>query len=179
VVGRRNEVGENELRRKSQRIIERLFSTDEYRFAKTVHCYIASRPGEVDTRILIDYMYDQGKSVVLPKLNKKTKSFRRFNFMGWDSIVKNSEGYWEPKLGMDDDLCDVDLVIVPALAVSTRGFRIGYGGGYYDKLLRTTFAPKFVLAFEFQLFEHIETTNKDPRVDKIITERRIINTRED
>ncbi len=99
--------------------------------------------------------------------------------MGWDSIVKNCEGYWEPELGMDDDLCDVDLIIVPSLAVSTKGFRIGYGGGYYDKLLKTTFAPKFVLAFEFQLFEHIETTSKDPRIDKIITERKIIDVRKD
>ncbi|NOX19222.1 MAG: 5-formyltetrahydrofolate cyclo-ligase [Chlorobi bacterium] len=177
VVQRRNEVGENELRRKSRQIIERLFLTDEYRFAKTVHCYISSRPGEIDTRMLIDLMHGEGKSVVLPKLNKKTKSFRRFNFIDWNSIVQNSEGYWEPKLGMDDDLCDVDLIIVPALAVSQQGFRIGYGGGYYDKLLGTTFAPKFVLAFEFQLFEYIETANKDPRIDKIITERRIITTR--
>ena len=99
--------------------------------------------------------------------------------MGWDSLVKNSEGYWETKLGLDEDLSDIDIIIVPALAVSTQGHRIGYGGGYYDKLLRDTHAPKYVLAFEFQLFEYIESTPKDIRVDKIITERRVISTKVD
>lgn len=97
--------------------------------------------------------------------------------MGWDSLIKNSEGYWEPKLGVDEDLSDVDLIIVPSLAVSLAGHRVGYGGGYYDRLLRNSFAPKVALAFEFQLFDYIENSIHDIRVDKIITERRIIDPR--
>jgi len=98
--------------------------------------------------------------------------------MGWDHVVKNSEGYYEPIYGMDEDMSDIDLIIVPALAVSISGQRIGYGGGYYDKLLKQTFAPKVVLAFEFQIFDYIESTNFDTRIDKIITERRIINIKD-
>jgi 5-formyltetrahydrofolate cyclo-ligase len=98
--------------------------------------------------------------------------------MGWEYLIKNSEGYLEPHVGIDEDLSDIDLVIVPALAISIHGQRVGYGGGYYDKLLRKTFATKITLAFEFQLFDYIESNFHDTRVDKIVTERRVINTRE-
>jgi 5-formyltetrahydrofolate cyclo-ligase len=178
VVQRRSEISYSEIKSKTKSIIDKLGLIDDFVLSDRIFCYVNSRPGEVDTRTLIDYMAGQGKSVFLPKLNKESKSFRRFHFMGWDSLMKNSEGYWEPKLGLDEDLSDIDIVIVPALAVSINGQRIGYGGGYYDKLLRDTQAPKYVLAFEFQLFEYIESTPHDIRVDKIITERRIINTRD-
>ncbi|MBL1215765.1 MAG: 5-formyltetrahydrofolate cyclo-ligase [Ignavibacteriae bacterium] len=179
VVERRTEISHFEIKNKTKEMIENLSSIDDFAYANSVFCYVNSRPGEVDTRTLIDYMVGQGKSVFLPKLNKETKSFRRFHFTGWDSLVKNSEGYWEPALGLDEDLSDIDIIIVPALAVSTKGQRIGYGGGYYDKLLHDIQTPKYVLAFEFQLFKYIESTPHDIRVDKIITERRIINTKDD
>lgn len=177
VVQRRAEISSTEIKNKTKRIINKFIQTDEYVYGSVIHCYVNSRPGEVDTRSLIDLMTSSGKSVIVPKLNKKTKTFARFHFMGWDSLVKNSEGYWEPKLGVDEDLSDVDLIIVPSLAVSIAGHRVGYGGGYYDRLLRNSFAPKIVLAFEFQLFDYIENSTHDIRVDKIITERRIIDPR--
>lgn len=176
VVERRSEVSQIELDKKTGQIINHLANLDEFKNAQTVHCYVASRPGEVNTKKLIDFMVGRNMSVVLPKLNKSTKTFQRFNFMGWDELVKNSEGYWEPKIGLDEDLSDIDLIIVPAMAVSMSGSRIGYGGRYYDKLLKNVFVPKFCLAFEFQLFEKVETDPHDIRVDKIITERRVINT---
>jgi len=177
VVQRRAEVSSIEIKNKTKRIIDKFIHTDEYVYGSVIHCYVNSRPGEVDTRSLIDLMTSSGKSVIIPKLNKKTKTFARFHFMGWDSLIKNSEGYWEPKLGVDEDLSDVDLIIVPSLAVSLAGHRVGYGGGYYDRLLRNSFAPKVALAFEFQLFDYIENSIHDIRVDKIITERRIIDPR--
>ena len=176
VIERRKEHSEIELSRKTQQIIQRLSVTDDFIYSKTIHCYVASRPGEVDTRRLINYMDGWGKTIVIPKLNKSTKSFLRFNFMGWDHLVRNSEGYLEPKVGLDEDLSDIDLIIVPTLAISIRGQRVGYGGGYYDKLLRKTFAAKIALAFEFQIFDYIESHQHDTRVDKIVTERRVINT---
>lgn len=177
VVQRRTEIPPGDIKQKTKLIIDRLAATDEFVYAKNIYCYINSRPGEVDTRSLITFMEGWGKTIILPKLNKHSKSFRRAYFIGWDHIVKNSEGYWEPKVGADDDMSDIDLIIVPALAVSRFGHRVGYGGGYYDKLLKQTFAPKIVLAFEFQVFDYIESSIHDIRVDKIITERRIIDTR--
>ncbi|PJA96021.1 MAG: 5-formyltetrahydrofolate cyclo-ligase [Ignavibacteriales bacterium CG_4_9_14_3_um_filter_34_10] len=177
VVKRRSELSAIEIRNKTKTIVDLLKTTDDFIHSTNIFCYVASMPGEVDTKILIDQKNSWGKNVFLPKLNRNTKSFRRFHFTGWDELIKNSDGYWEPKYGTDDDMSDIDLIIVPALAVSKSGQRVGYGGGYYDKLLQETFAPKYVLVFEFQLFEYIETSTHDIRMDKIITERRIINPR--
>jgi len=176
VLQRRREISEGDIRQKTDRIINRLKNLDEFVEAKTVHCYISSRQGEVNTRMLINLMESWGKSIIVPKLNTATKTFWRGTFRGWHDLVLNDEGYFEPNAGLDDNLHDIDLIIVPAVAVSIHGHRIGYGGGYYDKLLKNFHAPKFVLAFEFQLFDAIESTPSDVRVDKIVTELRVINT---
>lgn len=176
-IQRRTEYSESEIRKKTELLLKNLTQTEDFIQAKTVYCYIAGRPEEINSRGLIDLMIGWGKSVVLPKLNKNTKTFRRFNFTDWQDIIKNDEGFYEPKQGVNDDLSDIDLFLAPSVAVSKTGFRIGYGGGYYDKLLKLVHCPKFCPVFEFQIFNSIETTELDIRIDKIITERRIINTR--
>ena len=177
-VQRKSELSPEEIRKKTNIIIERFTATDDFIQAKIIHCYISSRPGEIETRKLIDIMEGCGKAIIIPKMNRISRSLQRFYFTGWENVVKNSEGYLEPNVGIDEENNDVDLFIVPALAVSLLGQRVGYGGGYYDKLLKNTYAPKIVLAMELQIFDSIENTSLDVRIDKIVTERRVINTRE-
>lgn len=177
VIKRRNEFTSADLKSKTEIIFNRFTATDDFINAKKILIYISTRPGEIDTRKFVNYMEEYGKQIIVPKLNKKTGKFLRANFISWDHMVKNSDGYLEPIVGIDEDLSDIDLIIVPAIAVSVLGQRVGHGGGYYDKLLKKTFANKIVLAFEFQVFEYIESNIHDVRIDKIITELRIINTR--
>jgi len=176
VLERRRDFSDAEIKRKTERIIEKLSRMDQFVYAETVHCYISSRPGEVDTHKLISLMDGMGKSVVVPKLNPISKTFLRGNYSGWDNLIENEEGYLEPAVGINDDLNDVDLYIIPSVALTSHGQRVGYGGGYYDKLMRNTFAPKITLAFEFQLFDNIETSRGDLILDKIVTELRVIDT---
>lgn len=177
VIKRRSEFNASDFQSRIKLIFDRFTATDDFVNAKRIHTYISTRPGEIDTRKLVDYMVECGKQVIVPKLNKKTGKFNRANFISWDHMVKNSDGYLEPNVGIDEDLSDIDLIIVPAVAVSILGQRIGHGGGFYDKLLKNTFALKVVLAFEFQVFDYIESNLHDVRIDKIITELRVINTR--
>lgn len=177
VIKRRNEFTQADFKSKTKLIFDRFIATDDFVNAKKIHTYISTRPGEIDTRKLVDHMEECGKQIIIPKLNKKTGKFLRANFISWDHMFKNSDGYLEPSVGIDEDLSDIDLIIVPAVAVSVLGQRVGHGGGYYDKLLKNTFANKVVLAFEFQVFDYIESNIHDVRIDKIITELRIINTR--
>lgn len=177
VLSRANEFTSIESSVKSKKILEKLSQTDDFVYSKKIFTYISHHPWEPDTRSIINLADGRGKSIFIPKLHRASRSFRRFQFTGWNELIKNEKGYLEPKIGIADDMSDIDLIIVPAVAVSLIGQRAGRGGGFYDKLLRNTFAPKFVLAFEFQLFSEIETEHHDVRIDKIITERRIINTR--
>lgn len=171
-------ISPKEVSLKTDKIIERLSGCDDFVHAERIHIYISTRPGEVDTRKIINFADGWGKQIILPKFYSPTSSFRRFQFMGWDELIQSRDGYWEPRIAAEEDMSDIDLVIVPAMAVSLTGIRIGRGGGYYDKLLKNAFAPKYVVAFEFQVFDYIESDIHDIRVDKIITELRVINTRE-
>ncbi len=177
VIDQRIKIVPDDIRVRTNHIIDRLVTSDEFIHAKKIHTYISTRIGEVDTIRLVDHMHGCGKSIIVPKLNKISNKFLRGNFSGWDNMVKNGEGYYEPIVGIDEDLNDIDIFIVPAVAVSLTGQRVGYGGGYYDKLLSKNHSTKIVLAFEFQIFDNIETDMHDIRIDKIITERRVINTR--
>ncbi len=176
-IQRKEDFTSGELERKTLIIIDRLTDTDDFNFANNIYCYISAGNGELETKALIDKMVACGKTVVIPKLNKISQELHRFYFKGWDELEKNESGYLEPKLAYKEDLSDIDLILVPATAISVNGHRVGNGGGYYDRLLKGAYAPKYSLAFEYQLFDNIEATHSDIRLDKIITERRIIDTR--
>jgi 5-formyltetrahydrofolate cyclo-ligase len=178
VIERRKELNQGEFVDKSKRIFERLIEVDDFIYAKKIMAYVSSHQGEVDTRKFIDYALGCNKSIFLPKFYSKQQKIKKFHFTDWKDLVKNEEGFLEPKIGIDDDLSDIDLIVAPCVAVSMAGQRLGYGGGYYDKFLTGTYAPKYVLAFEFQIFSEIERISHDIRVDKIVTERRMIDTHE-
>ncbi len=177
VRGRIGEMTETELRHKSDSVIERLLDTDDYNFADKIFAYYSVSGNIVNTKSLINTAQGQGKSVFLPKQHEGYMP-GRFQFTAYDELVKNDLDFLEPKIGIEEDLSDIDLIILPCLAASLLGERIGFEDLYHNPLLRTSFAPKIVLAFEFQVFNRIEYERQDVRIDRIITERRIINTRE-
>ncbi len=150
---------------------------DDFVYAKNIFIYASKVHGEVDTKRIIDFAIGRGKAVFIPKLYPKGKEFKRYPFSSWKDLKLNRHGFYEPSVGFDDDMSDIDLIIVPCVAISLLGQRVGYGGGFYDRLLKKSFAPRYALAYEFQLFGKIETDYHDIRIDKVITERRVIGTR--
>ncbi len=173
----REKMSENETRRKTQRIAERFFQQDELLNAQNILIYASNNKGEVYTRRIIDMLIGMGKVVSLPRTNKIKNRFVRGAFLDWEKTVETEEGYIESTVAVDENFDDIDLIVVPAVAVSLSGKRIGYGNPYYVNLISRTLAPRVILAFEFQLFPEIESTEDDFVVDKIITERRVINVK--
>ena len=74
------------------------------------------------------------------------------------------------------DLRELDVVIVPALALDPTGQRIGYGAGYYDGALAGTAVTKVGVIFDFQLLLEVPATDGDVPVDWVVTDRRVIDT---
>jgi 5-formyltetrahydrofolate cyclo-ligase len=177
VMNRMKEITIKEASSKSGRIMDFLSNTDDFIHADKIFAYVSSNPAEPDTRKIITLADGWGKSVFIPKLHKPSGSFRRFQFTSFSELIPNEEGFLEPVIGIEEDNSDIDLILVSCVAVSMLGQRVGYGGGYYDNMLKKSHAPKYVLAFEFQLFKEIEMDRHDIRIDRIITERRIIDTR--
>ncbi|CUS91999.1 5-formyltetrahydrofolate cyclo-ligase, partial [Candidatus Kryptonium thompsonii] len=90
-------------------------------------------------------------------------------------LKKSTFGILEPEKIREVGLSEIDLVLVPAIAVDRFGNRIGFGAGYYDKFLSQVNCPKIALVYDFQIVDKIETSPSDVPVDFIVTETEIIS----
>ena len=157
---------------KSREIEERLFSLPELKSARTV-LFFASFRSEVDTIPMIRRALASGKRVMLPKV--KGKELELFEIKNVDSDV--SPGAWgilEPRGSAPVKLDELDVIIVPGAAFDEQGNRLGYGAGFYDKLLSEFKKPTVAIAFEQQIVPKVPADPYDVPVQKIVTENRII-----
>ena len=153
-------------------ILEKLMKLTVYRQADTLFLYV-SMEDEVDTRKLLEHAFFQGKTVAVPRCLEK-------GVMG-AYLIRNTEELRPGKYGIPEpqEGCrkinpkEIALAIIPCLACSEQGVRLGYGGGYYDRYLPQTDACKIVLCRERMLCDHIPSEPHDCPVDFIITEKRI------
>ena len=88
-----------------------------------------------------------------------------------EKLIKSVFGVYEPQGQAYTG--KIDVVIVPLLAVNSRGYRLGYGGGYYDRFLKGAAAVKAGIAYDFQLTDEFEEDWWDEPLDLLITERGI------
>ena len=116
-----------------QVLTERFLQHPFYQEAKTIATYL-SFPHEFQTQELIEQALKDGKKVLIPKTYPKG----RMEFVIYDpqQLVKTSFGLLEPQGDLEVvEPSQIDLIHVPGLAFTTEGYRIGYGGGYYDRYL--------------------------------------------
>lgn len=114
-------------------LTERFLRHPFYQEANTIATYL-SFPHEFQTQELIEQALKDGKKVLIPKTYPKG----RMEFVVYhpQQLVKTSFGLLEPQGNMEVvDASQIDLIHVPGLAFTTEGYRIGYGGGYYDRYL--------------------------------------------
>ena len=105
-----------------------------YQEAKLIASYL-SFPHEFQTQELIEQALKDGKKVLIPKTYPKG----RMDFVVYhpQQLVKTSFGLLEPQGDLEVvDASQIDLIHVPGLVFTTEGYRIGYGGGYYDRYLK-------------------------------------------
>ena len=116
-----------------QALTERFLNHPFYQEAKIIATYL-SFPHEFQTQELIEQALKDGKKVLIPK----TYPQGRMEFVVYhpQQLVKTSFGLLEPQGDLEVvEPSQIDLIHVPGLAFTTEGYRIGYGGGYYDRYL--------------------------------------------
>ncbi|TSA15487.1 MAG: 5-formyltetrahydrofolate cyclo-ligase [Comamonadaceae bacterium] len=170
-----------EHRQQSQAIVEMIFGMDAFRHARVVVAY-CSFGSEMDTVEFIAEVHRCGKTLVLPRINKKMNCLDLY-LVGTDkdALVDGPWGIREPnpatcKLATAQSL---DLVLAPGVAFDPQGGRVGYGKGYYDKLLRSCLdlgATPWIVAgaFDLQLLERVPMQAHDIFVHGVLTESRCI-----
>jgi 5-formyltetrahydrofolate cyclo-ligase len=164
---------EDDQRRRSEAIRRKVFRLTAFRRAKTVCCYVAL-PYEVQTWRMIEAMLSQGKRVVVPLTQPRSRRLRLSEVQDpGRELTRGTFGVLEPHpwAVRPVPLRDVDLVLVPGLAFDRFGHRLGHGHGYFDRFLarvpKTT--PTVGLAFRFQLLDRLPVAWHDLAVQKVLT----------
>ncbi|PLS15236.1 5-formyltetrahydrofolate cyclo-ligase [Bacillus sp. M6-12] len=169
------EISEEEYSALSQSIADRLFLVPEWSAAKTVGITI-SAPPEVGTSLIIQRAWEEGKTVAVPKCepNNRTLDFREITDFNQLEIVYFGLKEPNPLKTKSYQREAISLMVVPGLAFTADGHRLGFGGGYYDRYLPQYRGPKISLAFDQQIIPCLPHETHDVRVDKIITPTRTV-----
>ena len=154
-----------------QTLTERLLHHPFYQEAKVIATYL-SFPHEFQTQELIDQALRDGKKVLIPKTYPKG----RMDFVVYDpqQLVKTSFGLLEPQGDLEVvDASQIDLIHVPGLAFTTEGYRIGYGGGYYDRYLEYFSGHTLSTIYPCQIQDFIPENHDIPVQEVLIDERNL------
>ncbi|ADL07133.1 5-formyltetrahydrofolate cyclo-ligase [Thermosediminibacter oceani] len=168
---KREGLSREDVKDKSEKIISTLFALEELKKSEVVMFYVNAR-NEVETRKAIEQALSMGKRVVVPK-TIKGKGLLAVEIKSLGELVPGTFGILEPEKDEGLDPKVIDLVVVPGVAFDRRGYRLGYGGGYYDGFLPKLRpeAKKIAIAFELQLADYIPVEKHDVRMDAIVTEK--------
>lgn len=170
-----------EVAKKSEQIFKRLTSLTLYADANNVMLYIDFR-NEAKTDLIMAHLLENNKGAVIPISISGTRDMILSQvFDPKKELERSSYGILEPKPEYIRKVNpeQLDLVIVPGVAFDKEGYRIGYGGGYYDTFfnkLEKSIAS-MAIAFDLQIVESVPTEEYDLPVDYIITESRLIDCR--
>ena len=153
----------------SLEIARRVFQSMEYQEANTIFIYCGTS-NEVDTSIIIRDALKNGKHVALPKI-LSMGIMETLEIESMEELIPERHGILEPKEGSRKiPPEEIDLALIPCLGFSRDGYRIGYGGGFYDRFLPNGNFTKIIIAFDQMSVESMPVGAFDHKVDKIITE---------
>ncbi len=171
----RNSLPPERAKEGSKLVFQNLRKLPIFNTAETIHTYVSSKKNEVDTIEIINYLLSAGKRVVVPVVDRDKKVLRHSELKNISELKESTFGILEPEQIREVNLNEIELVLVPAIAVDRFGNRVGFGGGYYDKFLSQVDCPKVALVYDFQVVDKIEASPNDVAVDFVVTETEIIN----
>ena len=155
----------------SLKIKKRLFREPSIIKGKTIAITISNKQ-EVDTKKIIETLWQLEKKVVVPKCNSKDRSMKFYEIENFNQLENVYMDLQEPKPECTRLVPSeiIDCIIVPGIVFDRKGYRIGYGGGYYDRYLTQYRGMLISLAFSLQVTEDVPNESFDIPVDLIITE---------
>ena len=163
-----------ELEKKSSQIFNRLIGLKGIKGAKKILSYVSFK-SEVKTKDLIDWLARRGVTVYLPAFDEQNQKYVIRRFGGWDKLKPGPCQILQPtSVNM---IADVDVAIVPGVAFSKSGARLGYGKGVYDRLLLGSKAFKIGIAYDFQIVDSLPQEERDVVMDLVISEKNIYGGR--
>jgi 5-formyltetrahydrofolate cyclo-ligase len=177
ILEKRNSLSAQEIKQSEILIMNNLMKLNQFILSQNIFCYLSFR-SEVPTKGLIEYCQQQGKKVYIPVCVNETKEMIISRYDSDIELAASNYGVLEPtsetiKIA---DRNILDTAIMPGAVFDRRGYRIGYGAGYYDKFFAHTNKQifKIALAFSFQIVEDVPKDDFDIPVDCIVTDKGIV-----
>lgn len=158
-----------EIAESSEKVCEKIAGMEAFKKAELMLAYMPAR-NELDVSFIINKARSSGKMAAFP-FCIENGGLRLFVPDTPDCFVKGSYGILEPDISRSGEVQpeDLDLIIVPAIAFTKEGNRLGQGGGYYDRLLIKTKAVTVGVGYDFQLFGELPVEPHDCRLNYVIT----------
>lgn len=174
ILASRNALPEAQRREYSERVAEKIIASTAYRQADNILAY-QSFGSEFMTGGFIAQVFADGKTLALPKINRQEKRLELYRVDDLPEQLK--AGIWgilepQPQKCAAADPMKMDFVLTPGLAFTKAGDRLGYGGGFYDRLLATLNprALRVAATFSLQVCDWVPTSSHDQPVDLVVTE---------
>ena len=152
-------------------VIERVRTLPVYRHAASVMTYM-SFDTELDTHGFFDSLLRDGKMATLPRIDRTTKQLSVHRVSGPVDLVSGVWGIQEPRADLPVvPISDIDMVLMPGVAFDRQGNRLGYGAGFYDRLLSTAGRRpvRVVAAFDEQVVDAVPHDETDQCIHLLVT----------
>ena len=178
----RSEIPQNKISSWSQKINKQFLKLPQLETAKKVMAYASMRK-EIETFDLMEELLDQGYLLYLPYTIKDQIDLGTAQINDLDSELKEGVyGVQEPvaRIRGEEVPEDLDVIVVPGACFTPEGYRIGYGGGYYDSFLskHADGALKVGFCYDRFIVDSIPVEDHDVPVDLIITEKEVIRIKQ-
>ncbi|MGL1863399.1 MAG: 5-formyltetrahydrofolate cyclo-ligase [Pseudodesulfovibrio sp.] len=175
LIARRSALSADEVLAGSQYALELIRSLYEWKNAREVLIYWPIK-GELDVRPLITELWQRGATVLMPRC--RPDSYGEMDIACAtceDDLAPGPFSIMEPDTERCPpvDSCCPDLAIIPGVCFDRRGYRLGFGGGYYDRLLATDDMQQTLtigLGYTFQLVDELPNQPWDMGVNIVCTE---------
>jgi len=178
-LAKRRALEEDVRAQRNEKICKNMLASAAFGYADVLLMYYP-KPDEIDIRPVAEAALAAGKKIAFPRCNPADHTMVFHFVSSLDELCPGSYNIMEPSAALPAfttdmaENCNV-ACIVPAVVFDKKGFRIGYGGGYYDKYLsRHPDHPTMAAAFEFQIFDEVPAEDTDILPDQIVTESRIL-----
>lgn len=162
-----------EYKAASNKIIDTLTSTEEYKNARVIMVFVSFQD-EVFTHNLIKQALKDGKKVCVPYVEKGNPEMIASHLENFNELKEGFYGILAPlkEKVKPVDPKEIDLIVSPGVAFDKEGYRVGYGGGFYDRFLKKVRLDTHIIAiaFNLQMVTEVPRNAHDVPVHSIITE---------
>lgn len=179
-IAKRNEITPSERAEKSRAICRRVLPCSFFERASYLHCFLPiERFNEIDTNLIFAEIWKNYPHIqtLAPRIDSATLEMKSLVYDAETKLVRNSWGIDEPAGENAVEAEKIDAIFVPLLCADRRGFRVGYGKGFYDRFLKNCRADcrKIGLGFFAPINEIADVNEFDVKLNALVTPEEIFS----